>query len=187
MRSKEVEKAIEKLKETSQQCHKSKECWENEACPDCYVEIEDILAIDTVLPYISELEEKVEKYNKQLDLDYVDNNFISKAKIKEVKESIKSMTNFVNQKYYNGVTSEEMKIVLSYISELETRCKIQEYRIIEMDIPKQMIRDKIEELEKELDFYAGREHAEWQDGEFDGDVCDDIGLKIGVLKELLGE
>ena len=54
-------------------------------------------------------------------------------------------------------------------------------------IPKQVIRDKIKKLKNEFDFYAGREHAEWQDGEFDGDVCDDLALQIKVLKELLGE
>ena len=52
---------------------------------------------------------------------------------------------------------------------------------------KQKVRDKIEELKREFDFYAGREHSEWEDGEFDGEVCDDIALKIGVLKELLEE
>lgn len=54
-------------------------------------------------------------------------------------------------------------------------------------ISKEKIKNKIKELEKEFDFYAGREHAEWQDGEFDGEMCDDISLKIGTLKELLRE
>lgn len=54
-------------------------------------------------------------------------------------------------------------------------------------IPKQKIQDKIEELEREFDFYAGREHAEWQDGEFDGEQCDDISQQIKILKELLEE
>lgn len=53
-------KAIEKLKQTTQQCHNSKECWENESCPDCYVEVEDILAIDTILNLI-------DKQNKVID------------------------------------------------------------------------------------------------------------------------
>lgn len=54
-------------------------------------------------------------------------------------------------------------------------------------IPKDKIRDKIEELEREFDFYAGREHAEWQDGEFDGEQCNDISQQIKILKELLEE
>ena len=54
-------------------------------------------------------------------------------------------------------------------------------------IPISVIQNKMEKLKREFDFYAGREHFEWQDGEFDGEVCDDIALKIGVLKELLEE
>lgn len=53
-------------------------------------------------------------------------------------------------------------------------------------VPKTKIIEKIKRLSNEFDFYAGREHAEWQDGEFDGEQCDDIALKIQVLKELLG-
>lgn len=37
---------------------------------------------------IQELEEKLEKANRQLDLDYVDDNYIPKQKVKELKESI---------------------------------------------------------------------------------------------------
>lgn len=54
-------------------------------------------------------------------------------------------------------------------------------------IPISVIQNKMEKLKREFDFYAGREHFEWQDGEFDGEVCDDIAFKIGVLKELLEE
>lgn len=54
-------------------------------------------------------------------------------------------------------------------------------------IPISVIQNKLEKLKREFDFYAGREHFEWQDGEFDGEQCDDIALKIGVLKELLEE
>lgn len=67
----------------------------------------------------------------------------------------------------------------------EKGCSIQE--VYELFIPKSKVKEKIEELEREFDFYAGREHFEWQDGEFDGEVCDDIAFKIGVLKNLLRE
>ncbi len=60
-----------------------------------------------------------------------------------------------------------------------------QFNILTNSIPKSVIQDKIDKLNREFDFYAGREHAEWQDGEFDGEVCDDISLKISVLKELL--
>ena len=54
-------------------------------------------------------------------------------------------------------------------------------------IHKDKIREKIKKLEREFDFYAGREHWEWQDGEFDGEVCDDLANKISILKEILEE
>lgn len=63
--------------------------------------------------------------------------------------------------------------VIAYISELEETCKKQEHRIIEDDIPKQMIRDKIKELES----YKGLVMYEKYNYE----------LIITNLKELLGE
>lgn len=43
--------------------------------------------IKEVTRYIIVLENKVERFNKELDLDYVDNNFISKDKIRDkIKE-----------------------------------------------------------------------------------------------------
>lgn len=73
---------------------------------------------------------------------------------------------------------EAYETVLNYISELETRCKMQEYRIVEMDIPKQMIKDKIEELENKAMSYGHR---------IDRDESFNIQSKISVLIELLGE
>ena len=64
----QIEEAIEKLKETAKQCRNSKECWENEDCCDCYVEVEDIFAIETVL-------NELEKKDKVIDemADYISN------------------------------------------------------------------------------------------------------------------
>lgn len=90
--------------------------------PHAYYLNNRIEAIETIL-------NTLKRHDDELDLDYVDKNYISKDKIK----------------------------------------------------------DKIQKLEREFDFYAGREHAEWEDGEFDGDRCDEISTKIGVLKELLEE
>ena len=64
----QVDEAIKKLKETAKQCRNSKECWENEDCCDCYVEVEDIFAIETVL-------NELEKKDKVIDemAEYIDN------------------------------------------------------------------------------------------------------------------
>lgn len=40
-------------------------------------------AIDTVIAELNRLQKENEEYSKQLDLDYVDKNFISKDKIKD--------------------------------------------------------------------------------------------------------
>lgn len=74
----EEKKAIETLKQTSKQCHNSKECWENEDCCDCYVEVEDILAIDTILNLI-------EKQQKEINELKVINN-IQKYRIEVIDE-----------------------------------------------------------------------------------------------------
>ena len=58
---------------------------------------------------------------------------------------------------------------------------------LDNSISKDKIREKLSKLEKEFDFYAGRDPFEWEDAEFDGEQCNDIAIKIGVLKELLEE
>lgn len=65
---------------------------------------------------------------------------------KEVKKAIKSLENFVNQKYYNGVSADEMKTVLNYIEELEK---------ITNEVDKQFIhKDRIYELTEEMNKQA---------------------------------
>ena len=69
----EEKKAVEKLRNISKQCHNSKECWENENCPDCYVEVEDIMTIDTVLKILKKQDNRI----KKLEADnYECNNII---------------------------------------------------------------------------------------------------------------
>lgn len=106
---------------------------------------------------------------------------------------------------YNKLQKENLRLRYQDISYLEGEIKGYKTRIEELkeeneelkykydraleDLvkSKQKIKDKIEELEREFDFYAGREHAEWQDGEFDGEQCNDISQQIKILKELLEE
>lgn len=101
MTDKEKE-AIEKLKETSKQCHNSKECWEKEDCPDCYVEVEDIFAIETVLKLIQTQKAEIEKY-KYLYQKALDNTiksdrelFDKKAELEKKDKMIEYMANFIN-------------------------------------------------------------------------------------------
>ena len=63
----EEKKAIEQLKELSKQCHNSK-CWTEKICSDCYVEVEDILAIDTILNLTDRLKKENEELKEQIML-----------------------------------------------------------------------------------------------------------------------
>lgn len=68
----QIEEAIEKLKETAKQCRNSKECWENEDCCDCYVEVEDIFAIETVLNELEKQQAEIENLKEEEMLDKAD-------------------------------------------------------------------------------------------------------------------
>ena len=72
-------------------------------------------------------------------------------------------------------------------------CELNRIKELEMEIQafdcisKDKIKAKLSKLEKEFDYYANRNPYEFEDGEFDGEQCNDIAIKIGVLKELLEE
>lgn len=53
----EIEKAKDRCNLIIEFCENNKECKENKICYDCYIEIEDVKAIKTLLQYIEELEE----------------------------------------------------------------------------------------------------------------------------------
>lgn len=55
-------------------------------------------AISTILQELDKLQKENEEYSKQMDLDYVDENFVSKDKIREKIEKIKNKPNNPNQK-----------------------------------------------------------------------------------------
>lgn len=78
---------------------------------------------------IKELEKKLEEANKQLDLDYVDENYIPKQKAKEMQAKIKEL---------------EAKLEFKRYGDLD-EIKFEEY--MSQFIPKQKVKDKIEELE----------------------------------------
>lgn len=101
MRSEEVEKAIENVKLTTNTFLFGRE-----------QTIVNVNSIETLLSYISELEEKVEKYNKQLDLNYVDDNFISKDVIRDKIEHLKSFKGLVMYEKYN------YEVIIRHLEEL---------------------------------------------------------------------
>ncbi len=67
MSKEEIEKAKETCNSIVNFCNNNKECQENEFCPDCYIEIEDVKAIETLLQYIDQLEKENNKQNKIIE------------------------------------------------------------------------------------------------------------------------
>ena len=102
--------AIEKLKETSKQCHNSKECWEKEDCPDCYVEVEDIFAIEIVLNLLKTQQEEIEKY-KYLYQKALDNTVKSDRELFDKKAELEKKDKQIEQ-YQNMLATNDMLHVL---------------------------------------------------------------------------
>lgn len=92
-RSKEVEEAI---KDLSLKAITSP--MEALDFPSCIILKQDLL---TALNYIEELEKENERFNNELDLDYVDKNFIDKQvirdKIEEIKQKDEKYDYFINE------------------------------------------------------------------------------------------
>lgn len=71
---------------------------------------------------IQELEEKLEKANRQLDLDYIDDNYIPKQKVKDKIEELKNEYDEILSEYGNLDTDIVINVpnknVRKYIDEL---------------------------------------------------------------------
>ncbi len=65
----ELEEAIKNCNSIVYFCENNKECQENEFCPDCYIEIEDVKAIKTILQALDNSipKKKVENKIKELN------------------------------------------------------------------------------------------------------------------------
>ena len=87
MSKEEIEKAKERCNSIVEFCKNNKECQENKICSDCYIEIEDISAIKTLLQYIDQLEEYLERISKQLDNVALDQIPIGIAELQQKNES----------------------------------------------------------------------------------------------------
>ena len=112
---------------------------------------------------IKELESKLEEANKQLDLDYVDENYIPKQKAKEMQAKIKEL----EEELYSA-----NKIINEYLD----------------GIPKQVIKDKIDEInreEQELQkSISEEEREEYADANISYLLCD-FEIRKEVLRELM--
>lgn len=70
----------------------------------------EVEAISTILQELDKLQKENEEYSKQMDLDYVDENFVSKDKIREKIELIKTLrVAFYNEANVISILEELLK------------------------------------------------------------------------------
>ena len=65
----------------------------------------------TLLNLIEKLQKENEEYSKQLDLDYVDKNYISKQKIKDEIEELKGKLEDISKRREKSKTKEEKTVL----------------------------------------------------------------------------
>lgn len=88
-------------------------------------------AIETILQELEHLQKENEKYSKQMDLDYVDENYISKDKIREKIEKLKeiadedNMDEFIKISVLQDLLKEEKSV--STFEEEEERDENKDY------------------------------------------------------------
>ena len=61
--------------------------------------------------YIEKLQKENEEYSKQLDLDYVDKNYISKKKIEDTIEELKGKLEDISKRREKSKTKEEETVL----------------------------------------------------------------------------
>ncbi len=90
----EIEKSKERCNSIVEFCKNNKECQENKICSDCYIEIEDISAIGTLLQYVDHLEQYLERISKQLDNVAIDQIPIA---IKELEQENNKQNKMIDE------------------------------------------------------------------------------------------
>lgn len=71
----------------------------------------DYKIVKIVLNLIEKLQKENEEYSKQLDLDYVDKNYISKQKIKDEIEELKGKLEDISKRREKSKTKEEETVL----------------------------------------------------------------------------
>ena len=82
----------ENIKVLEELINKCKEC-KFATCEQCEINWKQVQAIENLIKRNKELEEKVNKYEKQIDLEWVENNYIEKSKYDEVIKRNKELEN----------------------------------------------------------------------------------------------
>ena len=72
---------------------------------------EDSKSVKIVLNLLEKLKKENEEYSKQLDLDYVDKNYISKQEIKDKIEELKGKLEDISRRREKSKTKEEETVL----------------------------------------------------------------------------
>ena len=72
---------------------------------------EKIYEMEVIINVIERLQKENEEYSKQLDLDYVDKNYISKKKIEDTIEELKGKLKDISKRREKSKTKEEKTVL----------------------------------------------------------------------------
>ena len=72
---------------------------------------EKIYEMEVIINVIERLQKENEEYSKQLDLDYVDKNYISKKKIEDTIEELKGKLEDISRRREKSKTKEEETVL----------------------------------------------------------------------------
>ena len=75
------------------------------------ISLEDSRSVKLVLNLLEKLQKENEEYSKQLDLDYVDKNYISKKKIEDTIEELKGKLDDISKRREKSKTKEEETVL----------------------------------------------------------------------------
>jgi hypothetical protein len=75
------------------------------------ISLEDSRSVKLVLNLLEKLQKENEEYSKQLDLDYVDKNYISKKKIEDTIEELKGKLEDISKRREKSKTKEEETVL----------------------------------------------------------------------------
>ncbi len=75
------------------------------------ISLEDSKSVKIVLNLLDKLQEENEEYSKQLDLDYVDKNYISKKKIEDTIEELKGKLEDISKRRKKSKIKEEETVL----------------------------------------------------------------------------
>lgn len=84
---------------------------------------EDSKSVKIVLNLLEKLKKENEEYSKQLDLDYVDKNYISKKKIEDTIEELKVKLEDISRRREKSKTKEEETVLWCLEIRVDERIK----------------------------------------------------------------